>query len=131
MFLKPPHLAFLTTVPSNERQPKMFLPFSHLIEEKIASFLTYLKSWWNLVLVFGKEHAYWSSINGAMIGRSWTIKSIIFLVTFLILKLHPIITWLILDELACSLPKTNSTFHQLFKYVKKDAIFSSIRWENS
>ena len=28
------------TVPSNERQPKMFLPFSHLIEEKIASFFS-------------------------------------------------------------------------------------------
>ena len=47
------------------------------------------------------------------------------------LQLHPIITPLILDQLACSLPKTNTTFHQLFNYAKKDATFSSIRWENS
>ena len=49
----------------------------------------------------------------------------------LIFQLHPIITPLILDQLACSLPKTNTTFHQLFKYAKKDATFSSIIWENS
>ena len=30
-----------------------------------------------------------------------------------------------------TLPKTNTTFHQLFKYVKKDAIFSTIRRENN
>ena len=47
-----------------------------------------------------------------------------------IFQLHPIINPLILDQLACSLPKTNTTFHQLFKYVKKDAIFSTIRGEN-
>ena len=45
----------------------------------------------------------------------------------LIFQLYPTTTPLILDQLACSLPKTNTTFHQLFKYVKKDAIFSSIR----
>ena len=44
-----------------------------------------------------------------------------------IFQLHPIKTPLILDQLACSLPKTNTTFHQLLKYVKKDAIFSQIR----
>ena len=48
-----------------------------------------------------------------------------------IFQLYPIITSLILDKLACSLPKTNTTFNQLFKYAKKDANFSSIRWENS
>ena len=32
------------TVPSNEHRPKMFLLFSHLIDEKVASFLAYLKS---------------------------------------------------------------------------------------
>merc|ERR1712198_368918 len=32
---------------------------------------------------------------------------------------------------ASSLPKTNTTFHQLFKYVKKEELFSSIRGENS
>ena len=49
----------------------------------------------------------------------------------LIFQLQPIINPLILDQLACSLPKTNTTFHQLFKYVKKDAIFSTIRRENN
>ena len=29
----------------------------------------------------------------------------------LIFQLHPIITPLILDQLACSLPKSNTTFH--------------------
>ena len=48
-----------------------------------------------------------------------------------IFQLHPILTPLILDQLACSIPKTNNTFHQLFKYAKKDATFSSIIWENS
>ena len=62
------------TVPSNEHQPKMFLLFSHLIDEKVASFLAYLKSWWNVVLVFGKEHANWSNISGPMIGWGWKIK---------------------------------------------------------
>ena len=52
----------------------MFLLFSHLIDEKVASFLAYLKSWWNVVLVFGKEHANWSNISGVMIGWSWKIK---------------------------------------------------------
>ena len=32
----------------------------------------------------------------------------------LIFQLHCIKTPLILDQLACSLPKTNTTFHQLF-----------------
>ena len=36
-----------------EHCPKMFLLFSRLIVEKIASFLTYLESWWKVVLVFG------------------------------------------------------------------------------
>ena len=49
----------------------------------------------------------------------------------LIFQLHPIVTSLILDQLACSIPKTNTTFHQLFKYAKKVATFSSILWENS
>ena len=44
----------------------------------------------------------------------------------LIFQLHPIITPLILDQFACSLPKTNTTFHQLFKYVKKEAIFQQL-----
>ena len=47
----------------------------------------------------------------------------------LIFQLHPITSPLILDQLACSLPKTNTTFHWLFIYVKKNATFSSIRWE--
>ena len=47
----------------------------------------------------------------------------------LFFQLHPIITLLILDQLACSLLKINTTFHQLFKYATKDATFSSIRWE--
>ena len=34
-----------TTVPRVEHGPKMFLLFSPLIDEKISSFLTYLKSW--------------------------------------------------------------------------------------
>ena len=63
-----------STVSIKERCPKMFLLFSRLIVEKIASFLTYLKSWWKVVLVFGKEHANWSDINGFMIGWSWKIK---------------------------------------------------------
>ena len=33
----------------------------------------------------------------------------------LIIQLHPIITLLTLNQLACSLPKTNTTFHQLNK----------------
>ena len=52
----------------------MFLLFSHLIDEKVASFVAYLKSWWNVVLVFGKEHANWSNISRVMIGLSWEIK---------------------------------------------------------
>ena len=52
----------------------MFLLFSHLIDQKLASFLAYLKSWWNEVLVFGNEHANWSNISGVMIGWSWKIK---------------------------------------------------------
>ena len=50
----------------------MFLLFSHLIYEKVASIVAYLKSWWNVVLVFGKEHAHKSNI------RDEVEKSIIF-----------------------------------------------------
>ena len=102
---------------------------------------------WKVVTFFGKEHVNWSSISGVMKGWSWKIKfgkiksgvlalqiyivtKKIFEFSNLIFQLHLIITPLMLDWLACSLPKTNTTFHQLFKYVKKDAIFSSIRWEN-
>ena len=56
--------------------------------------------------------------------KKWIFPNLIF-------QLHPIITQLILNQFACSLPKTNTTFHQLFKYAKKDATFSSIIWENS
>ena len=63
-----------TTVYLDKSGPKMFLLFSPLIDEKISSFLTYLKSWWKVVLVFGKEHADWSNIGGVMIGWSWKIK---------------------------------------------------------
>ena len=52
--------------------------------------------------------------------KNWIFPNLIF-------QLHPSITPLILDLVACSLPKTNSTFYQVFKYVKKDANFSSIR----
>ena len=62
------------TVLRNKCRPEMFSIFSHLIDEKIASFMAYLKSWWNVVLVFGKEHANWSNISGVMIGWSWKIK---------------------------------------------------------
>ena len=37
-------------------------------------------SLWKVVTFFGKEHVNWSSINGDMIGKSWTIKSIIVLI---------------------------------------------------
>ena len=36
---------------------------------------------WKVVTFFGKEHVNWSSISGDILGRSWTIKFIIFLVT--------------------------------------------------
>ena len=42
------------TVSIKEHGPKMFLLFSRLIVEKIASFLTYLKSWWKVVWVSEK-----------------------------------------------------------------------------
>ena len=48
--------------------------------------------------------------------KKWIFPNLIF-------QLHPIITSLILDQLACSLPKSNTTFHQIFKYVKKGANF--------
>ena len=95
---------------------------------------------WKVVTFFGKEHVNWSSINGVMIGRSLNIKfgklkigvtKKKWIFPNLIFQLHPIITQLILNQFACSLPKTNTTFHQLFKYVKKEEIFSSIRGENS
>ena len=93
---------------------------------------------WKVVTFFGKEHVNWSSINGVMIGRSLNIKfgklkigvnKKILDFSSLIFQLHPIISTVILDQMACFLPKTNTKFHQLFKYVKEDAIFSSIRWE--
>ena len=89
-----------------------------------------------VVIFFGKEHFNWSSINGVKVGRSQKIKfgklkigvtKKKWIFPHLIFQLLPIITPLILDQFACSLPKTNITFHQLFKYVKKDANFSSIR----
>ena len=109
------------TVIVDESGPKIFLLFSHLIDEKIASFLTYLKSWWKVVLVFGKEHANWFKISWVMIGWSWKIKLgkiHFFLVTpilsfpNLIFKLLPIMTPLILDQLTFSLPKNVTTFHR-------------------
>ena len=60
------------------------------------------------------------TLNLHLDKKNWIFPNLIF-------QLHPIITPLILDQLACSLPKTNTTFHQLFKYAKKDATFSSIR----
>ena len=58
----------LFTVYLDKSGPKLFLLFSHLIDKKLASFLTYLKSWWKVVLVFGKEHANLSNISEVMIG---------------------------------------------------------------
>ena len=65
---------FECTVSIDERQPKMCLLFSHSKNRKFAPFLTYLKSWWKVVLNFGKEHANWSNISEVMIGWSWKIK---------------------------------------------------------
>ena len=48
--------------------------------------------------------------------KNWIFPNLIF-------QLHPIITQLILNQFACSLPKTNTTFHQLFKCVKKGGCF--------
>ena len=62
------------TVNLEKSWPKMFLLFSHLIDEKVASFLTFMKRWWKVVLVFGKEHVNWSNISGVIIGLSWKIK---------------------------------------------------------
>ena len=73
---------------------------------------------WKVVTFFGKEHVNWSNIYGVMIGRSWKIISIIFLVTpilsfpNLIVQLLFIMTPLILDQLTCSLPKIVTTFHR-------------------
>ena len=68
---------------------------------------------WKLVTFFGKEYINWFSISGVMIGRSWTIKSIIFLVNFS--KLDFLTSFLnnslILDQSTCSLPKNVTTFH--------------------
>ena len=63
--------------------------------------------------IFGKEHVNWFHISGVMMGRSWTIKSIIFLVNFSKLDFltSPIITPLILDQFTWSLPKNVITFH--------------------
>ena len=47
-----------------------------------------------------------------VLAKKWIFPNLIF-------QLHPIITQLILNQFACSLPKTNTTFHQLFKYVSK------------
>jgi len=63
------------------------------------------------------------TLNLYFFKKKWIFLNSIF-------QLHPIISPVILDQMACFLPKTNTKFHQLFKYVKKDAIFSSIRWEN-
>ena len=73
---------------------------------------------WKVVTFFGKEHVNCSNICGVMIGRSWKIISIIFLVTpilsfpNLIFQLLHFITPLILDQLTCSLPKNVTTFHR-------------------
>ena len=67
---KSPHSTIIATVYLGKGGPKMFLLFSHLIDEKFASFFAYLKSWLKVVLVFGKEHANLSNINGVMIGQS-------------------------------------------------------------
>ena len=73
---------------------------------------------WKVVTFFGKEHVNWSNIYGVMIGRSWKIISMTFLVTTilsfpnLIFQLLLIITPLILDQLTCSLPKNVTTFHR-------------------
>ena len=64
----------LFTVSIDERRPKMYLLFSHSKNGKFAPFLTYLKSWWKVVLNFGKEHANWSNISEVTIGWSWQIK---------------------------------------------------------
>ena len=72
---------------------------------------------WKVVTFFGKEHVNWSSINGDMIGKSWTIKSIIILIPPIfsfsnwIFQLLPIITPPKLDQLTCFLPKNVTTFH--------------------
>ena len=83
---------------------------------------------WKVVTFFGKEHVNWSIISGVMIGWSWKIKfwkihylfgyyvnlhgfSRKWILQNLIFQLHPIITPLIMDQLACSLPKNVSTFH--------------------
>ena len=68
------HFITYYTVYLDESWPKMFLLYSHLIDEKFASLLTCLKSWRKDVLVFCKEHADWSNIGGVMIGWSWKIK---------------------------------------------------------
>ena len=74
-------------------------------------------SLWKVVTFFGKEHVNWSSINGDMIGKSWTIKSIIVLIPPIfsfsnwIFQLLPIITPPKLDQLTCFLPKNVTTFH--------------------
>jgi len=72
---------------------------------------------WGVVTFFGEEHVNWSSIGGVMIGKSWTIKSIIVLIPPIfsfpnwIFQLLPIITPPKLDQLTCSLPKNVTTFH--------------------
>ena len=73
---------------------------------------------WKVVTFFGKEHVNWSSISKVMIGRSWKIISMTFLVTPILsfpnlnFQLLLIITPLILDQLTCSLPKNVTTFHR-------------------
>ena len=42
---KKKYIELFYTVYLDESGPKMFLLFSHLIDEKIATFLTYLKFW--------------------------------------------------------------------------------------
>ena len=85
---------------------------------------------WKVVTFFGKEHVNWSSINGDMIGKSWTIKSIIVLIppifsfSNLIIHLLPILTPPKLDQLTWSLPKNVTTFHR-----EQDWIIQGVFWQ--
>ena len=68
---------------------------------------------WKVVTFFGKEHVNWFSISGVTIGRSWTIKSLIFLVNFskLDFSTSSFNKSLKLDQMTCYLPKNVTTFH--------------------
>ena len=65
---KIPPSTIIATVYLGKGGPKRFVLFSHLIDEKFASFFAYLKSWLKVVLVFGKEHENQSNISGVMKG---------------------------------------------------------------